>query len=122
METEEQTELLDGVDLGDERPEINPVHLPVVRRGVNDVQRFAETVFKPHRHHHPRREERGKKITLFHGLKVAVELFGQPRRVMALGETDRRRGLADQVVLFDQAAFSGKDMVAAKGMQEPLHG
>src|ERR1035441_8271474 len=99
---EDGVTLLDRIHFRDVGGQVNGGLLPVRRGGVDNMQRLAEAELKAYRHHHARREESGKEITLLEASHVAIHFLAQAGRIMALREADRAGGLADQVILLNQ--------------------
>src|ERR1035441_2606361 len=85
--------LLDRICFRDVGSQVDIGLLPVRRGGVDNMQRLAEAELKAYRHHHARREESGKEITLLEASHVAIHFLAQAGRIMALREADRAGGL-----------------------------
>src|ERR1022692_2469942 len=79
---------LDGVDLGDEGPQIDVGRLPVLGSCLYHVEALAKTELKTNRYQGARGEERGEKAALLQASDIAVHFLKQPVGVMVFGKAD----------------------------------
>src|ERR1039458_8594189 len=90
---------LDGVDLGDEGPQIDVGRLPVLGSCLYHVEALAKTELKTNRYQGAGGEERGEKAALLQASDIAVHFLKQPVGVMVFGKADGRCHFTGKLVL-----------------------
>ena len=89
----------DSVDVANESGQVDPRFFPVFRPCFDDVQPLAEPEFESHRHHHPGREQGGKKIALLKAFCIAFHFFPESHGIVAFRKAYRRGDVPCECVL-----------------------